>query len=150
MLFACYLSCPIRPRCSAIMVRTLFEKSYVEVRGCFFRRFHGVWATVVLCAEFVCTAAQRIALHMLHFSVDSPHVISSTLFRYFYALGIQELVDRTRAHPRFQSAYDFSTDATWITAPRCWDGCSGLPQVVAMDCEMCMSEVGHSSGQRVY
>ncbi|CAM9877600.1 unnamed protein product, partial [Hapterophycus canaliculatus] len=52
----------------------------------------------------------------------------------------QVLVDRTRAHPKFAKDYCFDTDATWITASPCGESCAGLPQVVAVDCEMCMSE----------
>ncbi|CAM9869205.1 unnamed protein product, partial [Scytosiphon promiscuus] len=52
----------------------------------------------------------------------------------------QVLVDRTRAHPKFVKDYSFDTDATWITASPCGESCAGLPQVVAVDCEMCMSE----------
>lgn len=53
----------------------------------------------------------------------------------------QDLVERTRAHPKYKGSYTFNADATWITAPPCGDGCAGLPQVIALDCEMCMSEV---------
>ncbi|CAN0537615.1 unnamed protein product, partial [Ectocarpus sp. 12 AP-2014] len=28
----------------------------------------------------------------------------------------------------------------WVTASPCGDSCPGLPQVIALDCEMCMSE----------
>ncbi|CAN0541607.1 unnamed protein product, partial [Laminaria digitata] len=50
------------------------------------------------------------------------------------------LVGRTRAHPKFATNYSFDKDASWITASPCGDGCAGLPQVVALDCEMCLSE----------
>ena len=53
----------------------------------------------------------------------------------------QELVELTRAHPRYAKNYAFDTDATWIKASPCGDACAGLPQVVAVDCEMCISEV---------
>ncbi|CAM9997167.1 unnamed protein product [Ascophyllum nodosum] len=52
----------------------------------------------------------------------------------------QELVELTRAHPRYAKNYAFDTDATWIKASPCGDACAGLPQVVAVDCEMCISE----------
>ncbi|CAB1098762.1 unnamed protein product [Ectocarpus sp. CCAP 1310/34] len=52
----------------------------------------------------------------------------------------QMLVERTRAHPKFAKNYRFETDATWVTASPCGDSCPGLPQVIALDCEMCMSE----------
>ncbi|CAM9921609.1 unnamed protein product [Ectocarpus sp. 6 AP-2014] len=52
----------------------------------------------------------------------------------------QGLVERTRAHPKFAKNYRFETDATWVMASPCGDSCPGLPQVIALDCEMCMSE----------
>ena len=54
------------------------------------------------------------------------------------------LVERTRTHPKFTANYSFVKDASWITAPPCGDDCGGLPQVVALDCEMCLSEVRHA------
>lgn len=56
-------------------------------------------------------------------------------------LASQGLVDRTRAHPKYAKNYRLETDAAWITAPACGEACAGLPQVVALDCEMCASEV---------
>eukprot|EP00903_Cladosiphon_okamuranus_P005818 g5761.t1 len=52
----------------------------------------------------------------------------------------QGLVERTKAHPKYAKNYRFETDATWIEASPCGDACADLPQVVALDCEMCMSE----------
>lgn len=53
----------------------------------------------------------------------------------------QELVDRTRAHPSFAKSFSFNTNSSWVEARACGDGCDALPQVVALDCEMSVSEV---------
>lgn len=59
-----------------------------------------------------------------------------------FAVGRQALVAETQAHPRFKSDYRFETDSSWITASPCGERCADLPQVVAIDCEMCETEVG--------
>ena len=56
-------------------------------------------------------------------------------------LFTKDLVQRTLAHPKYAANYSFEKDASWITASPCGDGCADLPQVVALDCEMCLSEV---------
>lgn len=61
----------------------------------------------------------------------------------FLLLLLQGLVERTKAHPKYAKNYRFEKDATWIEASPCGDSCTDLPQVVALDCEMCMSEVRH-------
>lgn len=53
----------------------------------------------------------------------------------------QELVDRTRAHPSYAKNFSFNMDSSWVEAHPCGDGCDALPQVVALDCEMSVSEV---------
>lgn len=73
----------------------------------------------------------------------------------FLSLLLQGLVERTRAHPKYAKNYRFETDLTWIEASPCGDACAGLPQVVALDCEMCMSEVsrallGWNHGPRLF
>lgn len=50
-------------------------------------------------------------------------------------------MERTQAHPKYAKNYRFEADATWVTASPCGEACAGLPQVLALDCEMCMSEV---------
>eukprot|EP00904_Undaria_pinnatifida_P006310 jgi/Undpi1/2809/HiC_scaffold_14.g06186.m1 len=58
----------------------------------------------------------------------------------FCILFTKDLVQRTLAHPKYAANYSFEKDASWITASPCGDGCADLPQVVALDCEMCLSE----------
>ncbi|CAM9656713.1 unnamed protein product [Phaeothamnion confervicola] len=50
------------------------------------------------------------------------------------------LVERTRAHTTFATAFGFPNDGSWVEARACGSHCAGLPQVLALDCEMCMSE----------
>jgi hypothetical protein len=51
-----------------------------------------------------------------------------------------DLVARTRAHPAYAQLYGFQVDESWSTAAPCGPRCAGLPQVVALDCEMCMTK----------
>lgn len=70
-----------------------------------------------------------------------PGQFSRSIHLCVLACFVQGLVERTRAHPKYTKNYSFETDATWITASPCGEACAGLPQVLALDCEMCMSEV---------
>lgn len=81
-------------------------------------------------------------------SLRNSLVVSSWLTPIFHRSCVtvrhartQELVDRTRAHPSYAKNYSFNMDSSWVEAHPCGDGCDALPQVVALDCEMSLSEV---------
>ncbi|CAM9457641.1 unnamed protein product, partial [Choristocarpus tenellus] len=73
-------------------------------------------------------------------TVTSPRVKESTEYPHPRADEWQDLVERTQAHSRYKSTYSFNVDSTWIEAQKCSNKCKDLPQVIALDCEMCMSE----------
>jgi hypothetical protein len=50
------------------------------------------------------------------------------------------LVAATQQHPRFSQDYSFSLDSSWVQARPYGDWCKAFPQVIAIDCEMCVTE----------
>ena len=50
------------------------------------------------------------------------------------------LVLKTQSNPRFQEEYNFHVDSTWITAKKAGAWSVNLPKILAIDCEMCVTE----------
>ena len=50
------------------------------------------------------------------------------------------LVVKTQSNPRFQEEFNFQIDSTWITAKMAAEWSVNLPRVIAIDCEMCVTE----------
>lgn len=100
-----------------------------------------------LSASYTCGASCCIRyffswLWICKFTLPTPLAYNNTcLCPRTQCSVLQALVERTRAHPRYSRDYTFSTDSTWITGAPCGPACTNLPQVVAIDCEMCESEV---------
>ena len=50
------------------------------------------------------------------------------------------LVGTTSSHPRFAAEYSFNTDETWVRSRPYGEWSKNLPLVIAIDCEMCVTE----------
>ena len=51
-----------------------------------------------------------------------------------------KLVQKTQMNGRYSQEYNFSKDSSWVEAKESGQWCLHLPKVIAIDCEMCVTE----------
>jgi hypothetical protein len=82
-------------------------------------------------------ASAVVPLPTITTTAPSPSVPPSVSLEYG---SMHPLVAATQAHPRFASDYNFAVDSTWVQSQPYGDWCDGFPQVIALDCEMCVTQ----------